>query len=68
MKTIKQYLLYTQTEEGSPTNWNIEKYYIWDDLQGRAMAEEIKGNSTITIIEYEDGTKEEIEDTRKNHK
>lgn len=67
MKNIKQYLLYTQTKEGSPQNWNIEKYTLWHDLQDRAMAEEIRKNPIIAVVEYEDGSKETIEDTRKTN-
>lgn len=63
-KTIKQYLLYVPTDKDVPLsqgNWNIEYYDLWDDIQGRAMALEMNKTDFKIIIEFEDGTKKNID-------
>jgi hypothetical protein len=62
LKEVKQYLLYTPKNKQG--NWNIEHYDLWDDIQGRAMVFEMRGQPTITMVEYTDGEKETLEDTR----
>jgi hypothetical protein len=60
MQQIKQYKLYVYID--NTDNSNIEYYDIYHDLQDRIMTLEIQGKRFKALVEYDDGTIEDVED------